>query len=44
LFVIFILWLYINNISIIENIKIIYNSLIYSENKTPFMKFVTQLP
>ena len=43
LFVIFILWLYINNISLIENIKIIYNSLIYGENKTPFMKFVTQL-
>ena len=39
LFVIFILWLYINNISLIENIKIIYNSLIYGENKTPFMKF-----
>ena len=39
LFLIFILWLYINNISLIENIKIIYNSLIYGENKTPFMKF-----
>jgi hypothetical protein len=39
LFIIFILWLYINNISLIENIKIIYNSLIYGENKTPFMKF-----
>ena len=42
LFVIFILWLYINNISIIENIKIIYNSLIYGENKTPFMKFFSR--
>ena len=42
LFVIFILWLYINNISIIENIKIIYNSLIYGGNKTPFMKFLSR--
>jgi len=40
LFVIFVLWLYVNNISIIENIKIIYKSLIYGENKTPFMKFL----
>jgi hypothetical protein len=44
LFIIFIIWLYINNISLIENIKIIYNSLIYGENKTPFMKFFVGKP
>ena len=42
LFVIFILWLDLNNISIIENIKVIYKSLIYGENKTPFMKFISR--
>jgi hypothetical protein len=44
LFLIFIIWLYINNISLIENIKIIYNSLVYGENKTPFMKFFVGKP
>jgi hypothetical protein len=44
LFIIFIIWLYINNISLIENIKIIYNSLVYGENKTPFMKFFVGKP
>ncbi len=37
LFIIFILWLHINRQSLIGNLKVIYNSLLYGQNKTPFM-------
>lgn len=43
LFGIYVLWLHFNNQSIISNTKILYNSLIYGENKTPFMAFLEYL-
>jgi hypothetical protein len=39
LFIIFIIWLHINKESLPENLKKIYDSLIYGKNKTPLMNF-----
>jgi len=43
LFVIFILWLHINRQSLIGNLKLIHDSLLYNKNKTPFMAFWSKL-
>ena len=43
LFVVFIIWLTINNQSLTGNAKTIYTSLLYGENKTPFMAFLKQI-
>jgi len=40
LFIIFVLWLHLNSQSLIGNAKVIHNSLLYGENKTPFMAFI----
>ena len=40
LFAAFVLWLFINNQSLTDNTKTIYRSLLYGENKTPFMAFL----
>ena len=40
LFVLFIIWLYINNQSLEGNAKIIYESLLYGKNETPFMALI----
>jgi hypothetical protein len=37
LFILFIGWLHINRQSLVGNIKIIHDSLLYGQNKTPFM-------
>jgi hypothetical protein len=43
LFIIFIIWLHINKQSLIGNIKIIHDSLLYGQNKTPFMALLKQI-
>ena len=43
LFITFILWLYINKQSLIGNIKIVHDSLIYGQNKTPFMALLYKI-
>jgi hypothetical protein len=43
LFVLFIIWLYINNQSLTGNTKLIYNSLIYGKSQTPFISFLKQI-
>ena len=43
LFLIYIIWLHINNQSLIGNIKIIHNSLLYGKNKTPFMNLLSKI-
>jgi hypothetical protein len=43
LFGIFILWLHLNKQSLFGNIKIIHDSLLYGEDKTPFMALINNL-
>jgi hypothetical protein len=43
LFVIFIIWLYMNKQSLTGNAKLIYNSLLYGKNNTPFMALLQQI-
>lgn len=40
LFILFVFWLYINKESLIGNLKLISESLIYNKNNTPFFKFI----
>lgn len=41
LFILFIGWLHINEQSLIGNIKIIHDSLLYGKNETPFMSLLS---
>lgn len=43
LFVVFIIWLHLNKESLIGNMKLIYYSLLYGKNQTPFMNFLTKV-
>ena len=43
LFLIYIIWLHINNQSLIGNIKIIHDSLLYGKNETPFMNLLSKI-
>jgi len=43
LFLIFILWLHINNKNLTGNIKIIYDSLLKGEDNTPFMNLLKKI-
>ena len=43
LFLLFIIWLYINEQSLVGNIKIIYDSLLYGKNETPFMALLQKI-
>lgn len=43
LFVVFIIWLHINKESLIGNMKLIYYSLLYGKNETPFMNLLTKV-
>ena len=43
LFIIFVIWLHINEESLIGNIKIIYDSLLYGKDQTPFMAFINKI-
>jgi len=43
LFILFITWLHINEQSLVGNIKIIYDSLLYGKNETPFMALLQKI-
>jgi hypothetical protein len=43
LFGIYIIWLHINNQSLVGNIKIIHNSILYGKNETPFMALLSRI-
>lgn len=43
LFIVFILWLHLNRQSLIGNIKVIHDSLLYDRNKTPFMALLNKI-
>lgn len=43
LFILFIIWLHINEQSLIGNIKLIHDSLLYGRNQTPFMSLLEQI-
>ena len=43
LFILFIIWLHINQQSLIGNIKLIHDSLLYSQNNTPFLAFIDKI-
>lgn len=43
LFLIYIIWLHINNQSLVGNIKIIHDSLLYGKNETPFMNLLSNI-
>jgi len=40
--VLFIVWLHINHKSLIGNMKLIHESLLYEKNNTPFISFMNQ--
>ena len=43
LFFIFVVWLHINEQSLMGNIKIIHDSLLYGKNETPFMSLLSSI-
>lgn len=43
LFIIFIIWLHLNKQTLFGNIKLIHDSLLYGQDKTPFMAFINKL-
>jgi hypothetical protein len=43
LFILFIFWLHLNKQSLFGNIKILYNSLLFGQDKTPFMSLINKL-
>jgi len=43
LFAIFVLWLHLNSQSLIGNMKLIHDSLLYSKDKTPFMALLNKI-
>ena len=43
LFFVFILWLHLNKQSLYGNIKIVYESLLYGKDQTPFMSLINKI-
>ena len=43
LFAIFVIWLHFNRQTLFGNIKLIHDSLLYGQDKTPFMAFINKL-
>jgi hypothetical protein len=43
LFFIFIIWLHINKQSLVGNLKLIYDSLLYGKDQTPFMSLIKRI-
>jgi len=43
LFIVFIFWLYINKKTLVVNMKLIYYSIIYEKEQTPFFYFLHQI-
>jgi len=42
LFCVFVIWLHINKQSLTGNLQLIYNSILYGHNKTPFIAFINK--
>lgn len=43
LFLLFIIWLHINEQSLIGNLKLVHDSLLYGKDKTPFMSLLRKV-
>lgn len=43
LFLIFIVWLHLNNQNLVGNVKLIYDSLLYGKDKTPVMALISKM-
>jgi hypothetical protein len=43
LFVVFVLWLHLNSQNLVGNMKLVYDSLLYGKDKTPFMAFLKKI-
>jgi hypothetical protein len=43
LFIIFIFWLHLNKQSLFGNIKLVHDSLLFGQDKTPFMALINKL-
>ena len=43
LFIVFIIWIHINKQSLIGNLKLIHDSLIYNKDNTPFMQLISKI-
>jgi hypothetical protein len=43
LFIVFVFWLHLNKQSLIGNIKLIHDSLLYGKDQTPFMALVQKI-
>ena len=43
LFLLFIFWLHVNEQSLVGNIKLIHDSLLYGKNQTPFMALLQKI-
>lgn len=43
LFIIFVIWLHLNDQSLYGNAKVIHDSLLFGQDKTPFMVFINKL-
>ena len=43
LFLLFVIWIHINKQTLVGNLKLVHDSLLYSENKTPFMNILSKI-
>jgi len=43
LFLLFVFWLHVNKQSLVGNIKLIYDSLLYGKDQTPFMALIKKI-
>jgi hypothetical protein len=43
LFLFFVLWLHVNKQSLVGNLKLVHDSLLYGKDQTPFMALVAQI-
>lgn len=43
LFIIFIMWLHINKQSLVGNLKLVHDSLLFNKNKTPIMNLLSKI-
>lgn len=43
LFIVFVIWLHMNKQSLVGNIKLIHDSLLYGKNQTPVMSIISKI-
>ena len=43
LFILFNIWLHLNNQNLVGNVKLIHDSLIFGKNETPFMSILEKI-